>query len=64
MAEAIGEIYEMDPRELDNQIRTLLGQLRGFGLVEGKTAERILKEAEEQNAALDELRRIPVPKDT
>jgi coenzyme PQQ synthesis protein D (PqqD) len=64
MAEAIGEAYEMDPRELDNQIRTLLAQLREFGLIEGKTAERILREAEEQNSALEQLRRIPVPKDT
>jgi PqqD family protein of HPr-rel-A system len=64
MAQAIGEAYEIDPRELDNQIRTLLAQLREFGLVEGKTAEAIHKQAEEQRLTLEQFQRIPVPQDT
>jgi Coenzyme PQQ synthesis protein D (PqqD) len=64
MAEAIGDAYEMDPRELDAQIRPLLRQLNEAGLVEGKAAEQIAREAGQRKAALKSLRRIPVPQDT
>lgn len=64
MAEAIGDAYEMDPRELDGQIRPLLRQLREVGLLEGKAAERIAQEAAERKTVLKGLRRIPVPRDT
>jgi PqqD family protein of HPr-rel-A system len=64
MAETIGEAYEMDPGELDAQIRPLLKELRERGLVEGKAAEEIARAAAERDAAVAKLRRIPVPKDT
>jgi hypothetical protein len=64
MAEAIGDAYEMDPQEVDGQIRPLLRQLGDAGLMEGKAAERIGLEAGKRRAALKKLRRIPVPKDT
>jgi Coenzyme PQQ synthesis protein D (PqqD) len=64
MAEAIGDAYEMDVRELDGQIRPLLRQLKDAGLLEGKAAEQIVLDARKRKAALKKLRRIPVPKDT
>ncbi len=64
MAEAIGEAYEMDPGQLDGEIRPLLKELRDRGLLEGKPAEEIARAAEERDAAVAKLRRIPVPKDT
>src|SRR5437762_5824014 len=64
MADAIGEVYEMDPREIEDQIRPLLKQLREVGLLEGKAADRVLQAAAEQDAALKRMRRIPVPRDT
>ena len=64
MAAAIGEAYEMDPQELDGQIRPLLRQLREVGLLEGKAAEEVAQKAMERDAVLGNLRRIPVPQDT
>lgn len=64
MAEEIGDVFEMDAREVEGQIRPLLGQLREEGLVEGKAAERLGRKAAEQQATLGKLRRIQVPQDT
>jgi hypothetical protein len=64
MAEEIGDVFEMDAREVEGLIRPLLGQLREEGLVEGKAAERLRYEAAEQQATIGKLRRIPVPRDT
>jgi hypothetical protein len=64
MAGAIGEAYEMDPGELDGQIRPLVKQLQQYGLVEGRVAEQMARAAAERDAAIAKLRRIPVPKDT
>lgn len=64
MTEAIGEAYEMDPREVDGQIRPLLRQLKEVGLLEGKAADQIAQHAAERDAVLEKLRRIPVAKDT
>jgi hypothetical protein len=64
MAESIGEAYEMDPSELDGQIRPLLKELRERGLLEGKAAEEIAQAAADRDAAVAKLRRIPVPQDT
>ena len=63
MAEAIGEAYDMHPSEVDGQIRPLLSELRKLGLVEGKAADRLRQAAAEQSAP-EQLRRIPVPRDT
>jgi PqqD family protein of HPr-rel-A system len=64
MADAIGDAYEIDPRELEGQIRPLLKELQGFGLVEGKGAERIAQTAAANKETLSRLRRIPVARDT
>jgi PqqD family protein of HPr-rel-A system len=64
MTGAISEAYEMDPRDLEKQIRPLLRQLRQVGLLEGKAAEQIAQQSAERDAALKKLRRIPVAKDT
>jgi hypothetical protein len=64
MAEEIGDVFEMDSRDVEGQIRPLLGQLREQGLVEGKAAERLGLEAAERQATVGKLRRIPVPRDT
>lgn len=64
MAEAIGEAYEMDPAELEGQIRPLLKELQERGLVEGKIADALAREAEEQKAERKRLRRVPLARDT
>jgi PqqD family protein of HPr-rel-A system len=64
MVEAIGDAYEIDPGELDGQIRPLLKELQGFGLLEGKGAERIAQDAAAYEERLSGLRRIPVLRDT
>jgi Coenzyme PQQ synthesis protein D (PqqD) len=64
MAEEIGDVFETDAREVEKLIRPLVGQLRKQGLVEGKVADRLKREADAQQAALGKLRRIPVPQDT
>lgn len=64
MAGTIGEAYEIDPDELDGQIRPLLKKLRESGLVEGKAAEERAQAAAERDAARAKLRRIAVPQDT
>jgi PqqD family protein of HPr-rel-A system len=64
MAEAIGEAYEMDPGELEGQMRPLLKELQDRGLVEGKVAEAIAREAADRDAERKKMRRIPVAKDT
>ena len=60
----LDQAYEMDPGQLDGEIRPLLKELRDRGLLEGKPAEEIARAAEERDAAVAKLRRIPVPKDT
>jgi coenzyme PQQ synthesis protein D (PqqD) len=64
MAEEIGDAFETDAREVEGLIRPLLGQLREHGLVEGKAAERLGREAAEQQATVGKLRRIPIPRET
>jgi len=64
MAEAIGDAYEIDPGEVEGQVRPLLANLRKLGILEGKTADRLLEEAAKRKAAIRQLRRIPVPRDT
>jgi hypothetical protein len=59
MAEAIADVYEMPDDEVEGQVRSLLRDLRTFGVLEGKNAPSEMA----QEAGADErgLIRIKVP---
>jgi PqqD family protein of HPr-rel-A system len=64
IAGTLGDAYEMDAQVLEDEIRPLLRRLQTLGLVEGKAADRIAKEASTRQRRRGALRRIEVPGST
>jgi hypothetical protein len=64
MSGAIAEAYDLDPHEVDGQIRPLLRQFQSSGMLGGKGAERVAARAAADAEDLRKLQRIPLVTDS